>query len=292
MRTQEAELLINIHSRRSQEALPEILAACKAEGITLTKVTKVGKGVNLGRTLGAIKRRSPKLLIVGGGDGTISDVIDHIVSCNIELGLIPLGTTNNFARSLGIPLTIPATVAAIANRKAKAVDLGRVHDDYFANVIGIGLSAVVAKNVSNRSKKLFGRAAYAVTGIRELMRHKPFVVTIEDKDRELAMRFETHQVIVANGRFHAGREIAKEAKLNNRELVIFKLGSRSKMSFLWHMLDFYVGKRKSISHTSYVIGRDIILHTSTPQHAELDGEVKFTTPLPINVEPGVIQIRH
>lgn len=287
-----AELLINTDSRRSKEALPAILAACEHEGIELSKIVEVKKGVDLGRTIGAIKRRSPKLLIVGGGDGTISDAIDHIVDSDIALGLIPLGTTNNFARSLQLPLDPAEAVKVIAHRSARPVDLGSVHNDYFANVVGVGLSAVVARNVTNRSKKIFGRFAYAVTGIRELLRHKPFVVTIGDKDNELFMKFETHQVIIANGRFHAGRAIAKDASLNSRELVIFKLGDRSKLSFIWHTIDFYVGRRKSISHASYVIGRDIVLHTSIPQSAELDGEVKYKTPLPIRVKADAVKIHH
>ncbi len=292
MKVQQAELLINIDSRRSQEALPIIVEACRKEKIELTKITKIGKGTSLSKVIADTKRRAPKLLIVGGGDGTISDAIDELVGSDITLGLIALGTTNNFARSLGLPLEPHLAVAAIANRKATAVDLGKVRHDYFANVTGIGLSALVANNVSNRTKKIFGRAAYAITGIRELLRHEPFTVTVEDKDRELAVRFETHQVIVANGRYHAGKEIAKEAKLNNRELVIFRLGGRSKLSFLWHTMDFYIGKRKSISHTSYVIGRNIVLHTSTPQMVELDGEVKFTTPIPVSVEADAIRVRH
>lgn len=287
-----AELLINADSRRSQEALPIILAACEEEGIHLTKVVKVGKGVDLGRTIGAIKRRQPKLVIVGGGDGTISDVIDHMIDSDIALGLIPLGTTNNFGRSLQLPLEPARAVHAIAHTQPKPVDLGKVHHDYFANVAGVGLSAVVAANVTNRTKKLFGRAAYAITGIRELLRHKPFTVTVQDKDRELAIKFETHQVIIANGRYHAGKAIAKDASLNSRELVIFKLGDRSKLSFLWYTLDFYLGRRKSISHASYVIGRDIVLSTDTRQKVELDGEVKFTTPLAISVSAAAVKIHH
>lgn len=287
-----AELLINTHSRRGREALASILETCEQENIQLTHITKLGKPDQLGYTLGVIKRRNPRLLIVGGGDGTVSDVIDHLVDSSITLGIIPLGTTNNFGRSLNIPLDPVEAVRTIKRHSAKAIDLGKVKHDYFANVTGVGLSAIIAKNVTNKQKKLFGRAAYGFVGVKELFRHKPFLVTIEDKDHELQVSFETHQVIIANGRFHAGRAIAKDADINSRELVIFTLGSGSKLSFIWHTLDFYLGRRKSIQHTSYIIARNISLRTSTPQSVELDGEVKFVTPIPIEVTPGAIKIRH
>src|SRR5690606_1581152 len=127
------------------------------------------------------------------------------------IGIVPLGTTNNFARSLDLPLTTHEAVAVIANSPARSVDLGRVEQQYFTNVVGIGLSALVARDVNNQHKQRFGRLAYAFVGLAHFIRHKPFFVTVTDKDNELELHFETHQVIVANGRYHAGREIAEEA---------------------------------------------------------------------------------
>ena len=118
------------------------------------------------------------------------------------------------------------------------------------------------------------------------------MATLEDKDSELQLHLETHQIIIANGRYHAGKEIAKDAKIDNRELIIFALGGRSKISFIFHMIDFYIGKRKSIRHTSYLTGKSIRLHTSSPQSVELDGEVKFITPIPIEVTAGAVKVRH
>jgi diacylglycerol kinase family enzyme len=160
------------------------------------------------------------------------------------------------------------------------------------NVAGVGISAQIAKTVTNEQKKRFGRFAYAINGIRQLFVHKPFMATIEDKDNELQLHIETHQLIIANGRYHAGKEIAIDAKIDNRELIIFALGGRSKFSFMIHMIDFYLGKRKSIRHTSYLTGKSIVLHTSSPQSVELDGEVKFVTPIPIEVTAGAVKVRH
>lgn len=111
------------------------------------------------------------------------------------------------------------------------------------------------------------------------------------KDGELKLHFETHQVIIANGRFHAGREIAIGAELDSRELVIFKLGGRSRLSFLWHTIDYYWGRRRTIVHEAYLIARDVKITTSRPQPVELDGEVKFTTPLSVKVRSNAVKVR-
>lgn len=292
MNTIKAELIINTGSRRSKAALSTIIAECKRQNIDLTKINILKKDTSLGKVIANIKKRQPELVLVGGGDGTISDAVDHFAGSSIQIGVLPLGTTNNFARSLGLPLEIDAAIAVIKNGKVSNVDLGKINDEYFVNVAGIGISALIAKHVTDDQKKKFGRFAYAINGIVQLARHKPFIATITDKDSELQFHLETHQIIIANGRYHAGKEIAQDAKIDNRELIIFALGGRSKVSFIIAMADFYLGKRKNIRHSSYLTGHSIKLHTSTPQLVELDGEVKFTTPIPVEVTPGAVRVRH
>lgn len=287
-----AELLLNSRSRRSRELKAVLLKALDGHGIEITTLNEVSRTESMDQLLAGILQRKPGLLIAGGGDGTISDVVDRIVGSDISLGIIPLGTTNNFARSLNIPLEIDGAVRVIKEHAARPVDLGMIHDDYYTNVAGIGLSALVAHHVTDKAKRRWGRFAYTMVGIRELIRHKPFMVVIEDKDRELQLNFETHQVIIANGRYHAGKKIAIGAKVDNKELIIFSLGGRSKLSFVWSMLDFYLGQRKNVSHATYLIARNVRLRTSSPQMVELDGEVKFETPVTAKVASDAIRIRY
>lgn len=206
--------------------------------------------------------------------------------------IVPLGTTNNFARSLNLPIAIEPAVARIAANSAIAVDLGRINARHFTNVAGVGMSAEVASRVTERQKKRFGRLAYVIVGAWVLVRHKPFFVTVADKDDELQMYLYTHQLIIANGKFHAGKRIAQDAKLDSRELLVFPIGGRSRLSFLWHMIDFYVGKRKSVRHTSYLIARDIRVTTEQVQPVELDGEVRYHTPLRADVRPQTLRVRY
>lgn len=292
MKTIAAELVINAASRKGRALHKEVIAACARHGIVLEKTHLLTKDTTLEAILTDVVARQPKLVIVGGGDGTISDAVDHLVNSPVELGILPLGTTNNFARSLELPLTIDECVQRIKARAARPVDLGKIGQEYFANVAGIGLSGLVADTVTDELKKRLGRFAYAWTGLRLLVTHKPFFVTVKDAHEDLEVTFETHQVIVANGRYHAGKKIAEEARVDNRELIIFTLGGRSKLSLLYHLLDFYLGQRRSVRHSSYLIGRHFSLATDRPQRVELDGEVKFETPITIEVAPKVVRVRY
>ena len=292
MNTQSASLLINFHSRRSRQAYGELEQACLDSGIELDKVYELKKNVDFGRTIASIKRAKPKLLIVAGGDGTVSKTLSLMAGSPIEIGIVPLGTTNNFARSLDLPLTVSEAVKVIADSAAQPVDLGVVGRHYFTNVAGIGMSALVAKGVSDQQKRRYGRLAYAIVGLKHLIKHKPFFVTVTDKDKELELHFETHQIIVANGRYHAGRKIAEGASVDSQQLIVFAIGGRSRWSFMARMLDFYVGNRKSVRHASYLIARDIAIETSSRTPSEVDGEIYESTPLKFKIAADAIKIRY
>ena len=128
----------------------------------------------------------PALLIVGSGDGTVSQIAGRMAYRDTVLGFLPFGTTNNFARSLGIPPGLDAAVDVIVNGKVADVDLGRAGSRYFANVAGIGLSADVAASVSPWLKRRLGRTAYLLAGIRKLLRHHAFAADIEARGKPCA----------------------------------------------------------------------------------------------------------
>ncbi len=284
------ELLINTKSRRGRMALPEVLSRCEQAGLKLQHIHKITDPGTLPRVLHKIRLRAPDVLITASGDGTVSDVVDYLAGTSIKLGFIPLGTTNNFARSLGVPLDIDAAVQVISAGKARPIALGQVEEDYFANVAGIGISADIASRVTSKRKQRYGRLAYLITALQVLIGHRPFFVQVSDKDGEFEAHFETHQVVVANGRYHAGTEIAEGADLSRPQLVVFKLGGPSRFSLVWHMIDFYFGKRRTIYHSSYFIGRDLRITTGTPQPIELDGEVKLHTPVSARVHPEAVEV--
>lgn len=284
-------LVINTRSREGQKSMNYIVDAFTSHGITLAKVHKLRRRSDTNSVYHTIKRSKPALVVLCGGDGTVSSGLSALAGSGLEIAIIPLGTTNNFARSLKLPLTIDEAVDCALNCKALPVDLGKIGNDYFANVAGIGISAAIAQNVNHTVKKYMGRFAYVLSGASQAIRHKPFMVTLQDPSKKLLFHFETHQLIIANGRYHAGRQIAADASVDDNRLIIFALGGRRRLSLLWHTLDFYLGRRKKIIHSSYMIGHDVTISTSRKQSIEVDGEVHKSTPISVRTSPGAVHVR-
>ncbi len=116
--------------------------------------------------------------------------------------MLPLGTTNNFARTLGTPLNLPAAITVLTDGKVADVDLGLVGDYPFANLVSVGVSAEVAGHVPAVLKRLIGRGAYPFTALRLLPRHQTSM-PVSPPPISAATHC-GHQVNIANGSFHAG----------------------------------------------------------------------------------------
>jgi hypothetical protein len=133
-----------------------------ARGVDVAEAHITGDAREIRRCVKRAIRSGRKLVIVGGGDGTLTQIVGAFAHSKVTLGVIPLGTGNSFARSLGIAPELDAAVDAIAGGRCKRVDLGRVNQTYFANFSTLGLSADIAGATSGKLKSTIGSAAYAV----------------------------------------------------------------------------------------------------------------------------------
>src|SRR6478609_5166493 len=113
-----------------------------------------------------------KFIILGGGDGTISSVVDHFAYASVVFGVLPLGTANSFARTLGIPLDLAGAIDVLVNGKVATIDLGKINDDYFANGSSIGMPAAVGRAVPPRLKRWFGRSGYLFVAAYKFTSHQ------------------------------------------------------------------------------------------------------------------------
>lgn len=288
-RHKRAVLIVNTRSRKGAASYRQAKRLLRAGGIELSASYAVKKPQLINQTITKALSAKPELLIVGSGDGTISEVVDHLANQDTVLGFIPLGTTNNFARSAGIPLDLPGAVEAILHGSVQAIDLGVVNgNDYFANVASIGLSVELAATVTNRLKRLLGRLAYPVAGLRVLARHRAFRATIRHDGG--TMRVRTHQLIIANGRSHAGRSIARDASIDSQSLTIFRLGRPGRWQLIKALAGFSLRQNRSLAEKDYLISRRATIATDRPCAVEIDGEIKTTTPASFDVAAGALYI--
>lgn len=267
-----AVLLVNMHARRAARCYHRAEELFAAKGLHITERYLVRDSGSLEKQIVTALSSRPALFIVASGDGTIAQVVSHLAYTDTVLGYLPLGTTNNFGRSLRIPPDLDGAVDVIANGKVADVDLAQVNGAYFANMVSIGLSVNVAAWASRPLKRVLGRSAYGLCAFGAVLTHQPFEIeiTVGNKTHSL----QTHQFNVANGRMHSGLPIAADASIDNRTLAAYSLGGQSRSSAIRAMLTQILTTHWPMRSKSLFAGHNLILVTNPPQKIEIDGEVR------------------
>lgn len=288
-RQRELVLLVNVRSRRGQQHHAEARALLAARGFAITAEHLVADPAReLPTLLPRILADRPALLVVGSGDGTVATVVDHLAHTETVLGYLPLGTTNNFGRSLGLPHRLRDAVEVIAAGKVADVDLGCVNGDLFANLVSIGVSGEVAGKTPHLLKRHLGRAAYALTGFRTLLTHRPFVATVRSGDT--TWRVATNQLNIANGRMHAGTAIAADVTVDDRLLTVYSLGGATRWSTVRATVRQLLTAWQPVARKGYLTGTEFEITTDRPLPVDVDGEVSGTTPITVTLAAQSLRV--
>jgi len=286
-RHRRAALVVNARSRRGRRLYEGVRARLLAAGVTLLADLPV-EG-DLEQALTKAIDAGPDLLIAGGGDGTISTAGRMLAHRDIALGLLPLGTTNNFARTARVPLGLDRAVATLTGGTVVDVDLGLAGDLPFTNHVGVGLSADVMLRSPHLLKRISGRLAYPMTALALLTRHRPIRAVVRAGGREHT--FETHQLYVANGGFHAGRPITADADADDRLLVAYAVGGPARHELLRETArNAATGHRRTLSQEPFLAVRELTLETDRPVRTEVDGELSGETPLHIGLDANALRM--
>jgi diacylglycerol kinase family enzyme len=173
-RSRHAVLVVNTRSRHGARAYSEAKRLLAEGGITLDAAYPVRNAERLQAIVREEIAKGRKFIILGGGDGTISSVVDHFAYASVVFGVLPLGTANSFARTLGIPLDLAGAIDVLVNGKVANIDLAKINEDYFANGSSIGMPAIVGRATPHSLKKCLGRGAYGLVAAYKFMRFAPF----------------------------------------------------------------------------------------------------------------------
>lgn len=276
-RERRAVLVVNTHARNGQAKFEQAQALLEARGISLDMHFAVRDPDRLPEIVENAITRGHKWVIVGGGDGTISSVIDSFAHRDVVFGLLPLGTANSFARTLSIPVDVEGAVDVLASGKVVDVDLAKIDNDYFANGAALGLSAAIAQAKPTKLKKWLGPAAYLLVATRSLLKHQPFRCTLTTGGE--VRTFDALEVRIANGTYHGGMEVAQEASVENHEIVIYviKGTSRWKLARVW--ADIARKQPLDPLDVEIIYTPKARIETIPPQPVSVDGEVTTDTPI-------------
>lgn len=282
-------LIVNTKSRRGQRAFDEARQLLADRGFDLLGVFPVVDPETMPNVFADALALRPDLVVVGGGDGTIAEAVGYLAHRDVAMGVLPLGTTNNFARGLELPVDVAGAIGVLRDGEVTDVDLGRIDGKIFANMVGFGLSVDISKEVPHGLKRAVGRAAYALTGFWRMARHKPFTATLHI-DGE-AHRVTTHQLNIANGAHHSGRRIAVDASPDDRLLAVYTLGDARLMRLAADTFRLvFTGHRRTMEQEQFLLTKRVRVETDRPLDVEVDGEIQGTTPVTVELLPDALRV--
>jgi YegS/Rv2252/BmrU family lipid kinase len=233
-------------------------------------------------------REPVEAVIAAGGDGTLIGAIPLALERNVPLGIVPLGTFNDLAKTLGVPGAIPHACAIIARARTRAIDVGRVNGCYFVNEASIGVSARIARRQTPEVKQRFGVIGVISTTLQTLRDIRPFSAEIA-YDGHLE-RVRTVQITVANNARFGGIIERTDAAIDDGWLDLYSIEPRN-----W--LDAFALVRKIVvrdpSSGQGLRSRRSTRFTVTTRHAHhisADGEPAGLTPAVFEVLPKALRV--
>ncbi|MEH2266307.1 lipid kinase [Nostoc sp.] len=282
-----ALLLVNRHARQGQKGLSEAIEYLKTLGFDL-----IEESTEDPKHLGEVILRyqhQVDLVIIGGGDGTLNAAVDALVETQLPLGILPLGTANDLARTLEIPNSLGEACKIIADGNLRRIDLGWVNDKHFFNVASLGLSVKITQRLTKEVKRRWGVFAYAATALQVLWEARPFTAEIAINGESVSVK--TVQIAVGNGRYYGGgMAVADDATIDDQRLDLYSL----EIKHWWQMILLFPSMREG-RHIHWesvrsLQGQEIKVYTRKQRPINTDGEITTYTPAHFRVISKAIAV--
>jgi diacylglycerol kinase (ATP) len=233
-----------------------------------------------------------ELVIAAGGDGTLHAVASGVLNTNSALGILPMGTMNNIARSLKIPEDIEHACEIIATGETSQIDVGKLNDTIFLEVAGAGLEAALFPAAEElKSKGIWSTFSGIVHGLRTLVSFQAteFTITFDGKKPR---HVKAIQISICNSPYYGARlQFAPSAMMDDGLLNALIYRKFSKFDYFRHALSISQGQRDLAPRISRRKIKTIRIEAEHPVELHADGVAQGFTPATITVLPGVLKVR-
>lgn len=286
----EVALVVNVRSRSGSVASQAARDELERQGVRVRRSQLVRTGRQLTDAVRGAIAAGLKTIVVGGGDGTLSAVVDLLANrADLTLGLLPTGTGNEVARILGIPMDLPRACGVIARGRVVDVDLAAANGDYFVHTALVGYPARANNMVPAWLKLRLGKMAYLYSFLVALLGARPFRATI----RAGSARWEgdTIVVVVGNTRFHPPARVVlpRTRVLEGRLLVYTPRDTR--LTTMVHLLySLWILRQAHPSSLVLLSGDEVSITTDRAQEVDLDGEFAHLTPVKLRLARGALRM--
>lgn len=252
----------------------------------IVETERSGDGIRLAQQ--AVERGA-NVVVAAGGDGTLGEVVNGMAESNAALGLLPMGTGNDFARNLGLQGNLERAVHTLFHGTPQPVDLGRTGNRWFINVSGCGFDALVAERVNRGFRHLHGTSAYLAAVMQTLIKLRP-------AEMRLTLDGETQSLrgvlcAVANAPMYGGgMKIAPDARINDGWLDVCLIGDAGRLEFLRAFPRVFAGTHLSHPKVTIFRARHVAIESDPPLPVLVDGEVTGTTPIEFTLHPAALTL--
>ena len=281
-----ALLIVNAKSRRGSEA-DAYIEALEAGGLQMIRKDAPRPD----RIGGLIKefRNEIDCVVLAGGDGTMSSAALALRDTGLPLGILPLGTGNDLARTLDLPTDVDGVAGVILAGNTRQIDVGSVNGRLFFNVASIGLTTEITERLNHATKKRFGRLAYPWTAFRVALNSQRFSAII--RCGATIHRVRTMQITVGNGRFYGGgMVVSSEAEIDDHMLDVYSLEPENKWGLLFLARAFSAGEHGEIDAIRTERSPVVEVVTRLPRSVSADGEIVTVTPARFSVIPKAVTV--
>jgi diacylglycerol kinase (ATP) len=278
-------LIINPGCQSGDGAAGPVADSLRAQGLEIAASGDIGAlPALLAQHAGRID-----CVIAGGGDGTMNAVAPALIEAGLPLGILPLGTANDLARTLGIPTDIDEAIAVIAHGIRHRIDLGRVNGRYFFNIANIGLGVRVKRNMSDEDKQRWKILSYARALLKAIRSMRSFRAEILCDDRQHRLR--SIQIAIGNGRHYGGgMTVMENATIDDARFSWYSV----KPAHWWELLKLVPLLRSGRFEGSWPVdsgsGSHIELKTRKRMPVTADGELITHTPASFTMCPRALEV--
>lgn len=295
-------LVVNALARSGDEEFEAARAALERRGVALAAAHRVRDASALVRRIRGELRRGSDRVVVGGGDGTLAAAAGVLAGTAATLGVLPLGTANDFARALGIPSDLGRACRVVAQGRVRTVDVAFAGRRAFLNAASVGVSSEMTRRVNPRLKRRAGALAYPIAGAAA-------AATPPFRARLVADGTVRHdgwalQVVVGNGRYHGGgRLVAPGARPDDGALDAYVLsapsgedperpGARARdlLALARYAALLLRGRHVEHPRVLHLKARRVALRTEPPLDVDADGELAGRTPAAFRVAPAALRV--
>ncbi|MEC0168250.1 diacylglycerol kinase family protein [Paenibacillus graminis] len=288
----QATIIVNPSSGKEEalDYLRSVEELLQSQGYEVTVKETQQEGDATGYSIAACKAGADMIVSIGG-DGTLHETINGLSgqAHQPKLGIIPLGTVNDFARALQIPLIPEEAIRTLAFSRVQLVDAGRLNNRLFINVVAAGKLAESLTSVSSDDKSRFGALAYFKEGIKELAGNASYPLTIQHDGYTWVG--ETPLFLAALTNSVGGFEkLAPEAAVDDGLIHCFIIKNLHFFNTLTVSLSVLLGNLKNHKDVDYFTAREVTVTSSDTVRTNVDGEEGPALPVKLSVLPRHIRV--